>query len=528
MPIICKFSQIDFRLGLIDERRNLATLPIFKDQSLKVFFRKYDEYLKDNIPFREFFLTCYLYFSENLLNSFEKENVSGKKGEKYPNFNIAPCIEENLGIIPYSKQRAEWLRLSEAGKYAFFYSKKIPYLLFTVPDKTTLYPELLPFYTDWISHHGWYNEIIDSLYHANIPFYDLKIVLDRYKTKYRLYDYAFDIVHWNGNALMTIYPEMDEILHQNTSNIFNHIKKERDYSSYTKNVHASVYGKEITTFVKLNNMNHITCGPLPRNLQGRTINYERLCVNNNKNNGTLWFFSDSYFGQTHGSNAVTPFVHASHNYIHSHYVLNSSYIFTKVAEERINAGLKPDAVIEEFVERTGGTFNAINDPLLRVMGDFWLHTGGYLLDSSLNENKNISYSNVQILNNETIFIDDFKKNAKNNFIINALDNDPIIVFKNPVTADYLGRAVVMVKYIAPSDSIAQLFYKTKSSPYFSEDKSVKQKIHAGENIVHLTAHVKPFESVYLRFDPGTVSGQYIFENIPEIEDLRKRMQENGL
>ena len=86
----------------------------------------------------------------------------------------------------------------------------------------------------------------------------------------------------------------------------------------------------------------------------------------------------------------------------------------------------------------------------------------------------------------------------------------------------------MAKYIAPSDSIAQLFYKTKSSPYFSEDKSVKQKIHAGENIVHLTAHVKPFESVYLRFDPGTVSGQYIFENIPEIEDLRKRMQENGL
>lgn len=86
----------------------------------------------------------------------------------------------------------------------------------------------------------------------------------------------------------------------------------------------------------------------------------------------------------------------------------------------------------------------------------------------------------------------------------------------------------MAKYVAPSDTVAQLFYTTASSPYFYEDKSVRQPIHTGENLVHLTVHVKPFEKVYLRFDPGAVPGQYIFENIPEVEDLRKRMQEDGL
>ena len=78
------------------------------------------------------------------------------------------------------------------------------------------------------------------------------------------------------------------------------------------------------------------------------------------------------------------------------------------------------------------------------------------------------------------------------------------------------------------NSFAQVFYSTDDSPNISEKKSVSQQIHAGENLVHLTVHVKPFEKVYLRFDPGAVPGQYIFENIPEVEDLRKRMQEDGL
>lgn len=86
----------------------------------------------------------------------------------------------------------------------------------------------------------------------------------------------------------------------------------------------------------------------------------------------------------------------------------------------------------------------------------------------------------------------------------------------------------MAKYISPADSFAQVFYSTDDSPNISEEKSVSQQIHAGENLVHLTVHVKPFEKVYLRFDPGAVPGQYLFENIPEVEDLRKRMQEDGL
>lgn len=525
LPIIFKSCNIDFAYGLVNERRNLAKLPAFKDQTLKVFLRNYDTYLKDNIPFRQLFLTGYMYLTENLLNSYEKENVSGKNGEYYPNFNIAPCIEESLGIIPYSKQAIEWLRLSEAGKYAFFYSKNIPYLLFTVPDKTTLYPEMLPFYANWIPHQGWYKNVTDALNHSNIPFYDLQDILEQDKSKYRLYDKAFDIVHWNGNALITAYAFIDKVLQKN-SPVFKQINVEHDYTSYKKEVSAGVYGKEKTIFIKIQNKDFITCGELPVNLQNRTQAYEKMCINK-KAKGVLWFFSDSYFAATHGSSDTLPLVHAAKTYIHSHYNLNSPYTFTDVANERFGAGLMPDAVIEEFVERMGGPMHAVNDYLLRILGDLWLHTGGYLLDHSFNKN-DIILTNAKFSNYECIQTRDADKNQETNLKINALNGDPMISFKQSVTADYLGRAVVMAKYIAPSDTVAQLFYTTDPSPYFYEDKSVRQPIHTGENLVHLTVHVKPFEKVYLRFDPGAVPGQYIFENIPEVEDLRKRMKEDGL
>ena len=125
---------------------------------------------------------------------------------------------------------------------------------------------------------------------------------------------------------MTVYPVINNILRKNNSNIFDNIEQGKDYSSYDKNVSSGVYGKEKTKFVKLNHMNNIFCGPLPKNLQGRTNGYEKLCVNNDRDGGTLWFFSDSYFGNTHGSEAVTPFVHSAHNYLHDYCALKDLLI----------------------------------------------------------------------------------------------------------------------------------------------------------------------------------------------------------
>lgn len=524
LPISLRILKIEFNWGLINENRSLATKPKYKEYNLKDLTKLYDDYFKDRMPFRQFFLTSYIYLSENLLSSYELEDITGKNGELFYNTKVAPVLEENIGLRPYRQDAVELLRLSAAGKYAFFYSKHIPYYLFLVPDKGTLYPEFLPFYSKWISYYSWYKGLLESLEHANIPYYDLKVLLEANKSNYKMYDKIYDIAHWNGNALMTVYPEIDKVLHQNNNNIYDHILKNKHYSSYSLKISAGVHGKEVTNFIKLNNMENINCGPLPEKLRGKTAKFEKFCVNNKKKNGTLWFFSDSYFGETHGSDAVTPFVHAAHIYLHSHYSVKSPYTFTKISYDRFKEGFKPNAVIEEFVERMWGwNLPAYDDYLLRILGDVWLHTGGYSLDSTLNTSE-FDLINAQLLKKA----EHDEEFTTTSFTINAQNNDPIITFKHYVVSDYLGRAVVMAKYISPADTFAQVFYSTNDSHKFSSEKSVVQKIHKGENVVHLTVHVKPFEKVYLRFDPGAVPGQYIFENISEVEDLRKRMEKDGL
>lgn len=514
LPILLKTTNFTFDYGLINERRNLSEFPSFTESDLKAFTGKLDLYFKDRIPFRNSFLTSYIFLCESLLESYENEYVTGKSHNLFMN-HAAQTVNSSLGIIKYDNYAQEMLRLSAAGKYAYFYSKNIPYYQIIVPDKATLYPELLPFYANWIKHNGWYKEQIRALKQAKIPYIDLKLLFDKNRT-IKFYDVIYDTEHWNGNALMLAYPYIASIISRDNS-MFRPVKKDKYYSSYPIVADQGLYGKESTNFVKLNSLKGVTCGLPPKDLQLQGNPYQKLCINKNKLDGTLWFFSDSYFGGTHGSASVTPFVFNVRNYFHSHYNIGQPY--TEVADKRMSL-YKPDAVIEEFVERMGGTFHALGDPKIAILGDVWLHTGGFMLDSHLKEN-------IYVVLNGSLKSEFSDSPNKNKLIINSSNVDPMVVFKNPVVADYLGRVVVMAKYISPDSTFAQVFYRSENGK-FSESDSIKQNVIKGDNLVHLTIHVKPFEKVYLRFDPGAVLGDYVFEDIPEVNDLRNRMKEDGI
>lgn len=508
-PLIYKLSFNSGSSVSVVENRKLSELPSFKKIGTKQYSIMLGQYIKDQMSFRQFFMSAYIYVNEVMLESYVSEYVTGKGKELFMN-HAAPVVDAALGILPYGKEAQELLRLSEAGKYAFYYSKHIPYYLFIAPDKSTLYPELLPFYSKWIKHEGWYSFEIEALKKANIPFYEYKDVFDNNRMYFRMYDEKFDNCHWNGNALMIAYTFMAEILSKDNS-IFKAVKSPDYYGTTKVDVSAGVYGKDKTTFIKINKLDNIVCG-LPTDAYDQ---YHNLCVNKNVSNGTLWFYSDSYFGETHGSLALTPFVHNVHTYLHSHYGLSTPY-YTQVAYERMSAH-RPDAVIEEFVERMGGPLNGTYDPLIRILGDIWLKTGGFLLDSHFDYKNNVKLENCNIYTNS--------HQSNSSYVLRAKNSDPIINFEMPVIADYLGRVVIMGNYSSPEDTFAQIFYKTSDSSNLGH---VEQNIQKGKNIVHITVHVKPFEKVYLRFDPGAVPGDYVFEDIQEVNDLRNRMKEDGI
>ena len=104
----------------------------------------------------------YIFTYEKVLKTYVSEYVTGEGDELFMN-HAAPVVNAALGISEYPNQQKENIRLTAAGKHAYFLSKDIPYYLFLVPDKSTIYPELLPFYAKWIPHKNWYHAKVETL-----------------------------------------------------------------------------------------------------------------------------------------------------------------------------------------------------------------------------------------------------------------------------------------------------------------------------------------------------------------------------
>ena len=497
--IFCLFRE-DFSIDviIIGENRYLANAPDFRKTKLNDLPKLWDQYFKDRTPFRQIFMPGYVYFYEKLLKTYVVECVTGYGNEIFVN-HVAPLINASLEVLPYNAQAKEQVRLTAAGKHAYFLSKGIPYYLFLVPDKTTLYPEFLPFYANWIPHRTWYQEQVQTLDKAHIKFFPLNDFLWKLKDQGRLYDVVYDNGHWTGRALAHAYDHMAGILAKDNP-IFRPVAFNEYYGVDEVPVTFSVYGSEKTTFIRLKHTENLRCSAPPAQL--RSKNYNMLCTNKTVADGSLWFFSDSYFGATHGSHAVTPFVHNVHTYLHRHYDIGRKP-YTELADETLRFS-RPDAVIEEFVERMIGTQHSLFDPKLRVLGDYWMKTGGIFLehktDFSAFSLQNIDHPNPN--SNELVF-----------------KPGNLLTLKAPVIADDLGRVVVMGQLSVPAHGQVRILYR---DPETNEEKHQNFKIWKGSHIYHETIHVRPNSKVQLSLQFLT-PGRYSFGKIQEIDDLRERM-----
>ena len=497
-PLLFSLFGKDVSLHLIGENRNLTSTPDFKTTPIRDLPKKWDQYFKDRTPFRQVFMPGYIFVYEKALKTYVSEYVTGSGSELFMN-HAAPVINAALEIRPYTQQAKENIRLTAAGKYAYYRSKGIPFYLFLPPDKSTLYPELLPFYATWIPHKTWYQEQVSTLQKANITFYPLNDFFRQFKDKERLYDVMYDNCHWNGNALVHVYDYMARTLAKDNP-LFKPVTYGKYYGTVERQVSMSVYGKEQTTFIQLKHPENFSCPTLSP--QYRTVGYNRLCTNKSVSKGSLWFFSDSYFGGTHGSAGVTPFVHDVHTYIHRHYNMGKKP-YTELADETLKFS-RPDAVIEEFVERMGGTQHSVFDPKLRVLGDFWMRTNGIFLEGRTDLSA-FSLRNV-----------DHPGQASNELVFKQGN---LLSLKTPAVADDLGRVVVMGKLNVPANGLVRILYRDNET---NTEKHQDFKIWKGSHIYHETIHVKPYSKVSLSLQFLT-PGKYSFGKIQEIDDLRERM-----
>lgn len=96
-------------------------------------------------------------------------------------------------------------------------------------------------------------------------------------------------------------------------------------------------------------------------------------------------------------------------------------------------------------------------------------------------------------------------------ILEALNDDPQI-FIPVLTPNRFRSGIMVVKMHSPVETVAQLYFKTKKSPEYSENITIKKKIRRGDNIVYFFL---PIDDIIgeIRFDPGKSEGIYQIESI---------------
>lgn len=107
--------------------------------------------------------------------------------------------------------------------------------------------------------------------------------------------------------------------------------------------------------------------------------------------------------------------------------------------------------------------------------------------------------------------------SSDGLLIRAETNDPQLampLFK----ANGQGKWTVHVKMSSPAPTILQVFFGTRSQPAYNEAHSIRKEIVKGNNDVTLEINDPGFAGT-IRFDPGTVPGDYIL-NLIEIKPSR--------
>jgi hypothetical protein len=95
--------------------------------------------------------------------------------------------------------------------------------------------------------------------------------------------------------------------------------------------------------------------------------------------------------------------------------------------------------------------------------------------------------------------------------LTAKTNDPCIgITKLPVKKR--SSHAIIIRLTVPKDTVIQLFYQTKVSPFFTESQSISKELKKGENKVIFFYQKTDFNG-NLRLDPGNAPGIYLIHEI---------------
>jgi len=211
IPLLGFFIQ--FRQPVLQENRYLAPLPDFRRQRLQDLPPKLDAYFKDHVGFRATMVQASATVLHRFLQSPSDRVILGRApvpGQPQWLFlAMSGILEDRMGLASMSQPQLErWRRIVER-RSSWLAARGIAYFYVVVPEKSTIYPELLP---DYIRRRSISNTTLDQIVHylrdtrSPIHLVDLREALAAQKSAGDLY-FPGD-AHWNGRGFFVGYQTM--------------------------------------------------------------------------------------------------------------------------------------------------------------------------------------------------------------------------------------------------------------------------------------------------------------------------------
>ena len=204
---------VHFRQPILQENRYLAPLPDLRRERLQDLPPKLDAYFKDHIGFRASMVQASGKVLHGLLQSPSERVILGKSPApgrpQWLFLALSQILENRNGQGPLSWQQLErWRRIIER-RTAWLGARGISYFYVVAPEKSTIYPELLP---DYLSQHSPTITALDQVAaylektRSPIRLIDLRRALSTAKSRGDVY-FPGD-THWNGRGFFAGYQEM--------------------------------------------------------------------------------------------------------------------------------------------------------------------------------------------------------------------------------------------------------------------------------------------------------------------------------
>jgi hypothetical protein len=337
------------------ENRRVAQFPaVFTHERLLKGFRGgFDNYLNDNIGFRELAVLTNIITKHQLFGLYSEPHVL--LGSDNHLFYVPGNVSDSSTLPPYEKLSEKRLRkyMSDVLLTRDYYKERnIPFIFVTIPDKEEIYPEYYPIPFGDLPYKTRLAQVVQYINeHSDADAFDLTEDLIEAKKGggAPLYFKNHDPAHWNMNGAFVGYRKIMERLRAYQNDLL--ILSSQDFVieevPVTKRKGAYIYNDYqdiVYNYIPRNGYSALKQDNAPVKYPSRHCYYYKnpACDNGKK----LLIFGDSYIYMFIRDFFAESFSELLFCHWQNHWLNDSEYM-NKAAE-----AFNPDFVVYEIVERT--------------------------------------------------------------------------------------------------------------------------------------------------------------------------------